>query len=52
MLPITKEDFQRGCIGGGYFRAIAEKLDLELDVEYTDEGYKIKISKSKLPGRR
>ncbi|RJS86446.1 hypothetical protein CW713_00280 [Methanophagales archaeon] len=44
LLPITKEDFQRGCIEG-YFRPRAEKLGLELDVEYTDEGYGIKISK-------
>jgi chromosome condensin MukBEF MukE localization factor len=33
-----------GCIEG-YFRPRAEKLGLELDVEYTDEGYRIKISK-------
>jgi len=46
-LPITKEEFQRGCIEG-YFRPRAEKLGLELDVEYTDEGYRIKISKSKI----
>ena len=44
LLPITKEDFQRGCIEG-YFKPRAEKLGLELDVEYTDEGYRIKISK-------
>jgi len=44
LLPITKEEFQRGCIEG-YFRPRAEKLGLELDVEYTDEGYRIKISK-------
>jgi chromosome condensin MukBEF MukE localization factor len=44
LLPISKEDFQRGCIEG-YFRPRAEKLGLELDVEYTDEGYRIKISK-------
>ena len=44
LLPISKEDFQRGCIEG-YFKPRAEKLGLELDVEYTDEGYKIKISK-------
>ncbi len=44
LLPITKEDFQRGCIEG-YFRPRAEKLGLELNVEYTDEGYKIKINK-------
>ncbi len=44
LLPITKEDFQRGCIEG-YFRPRAEKLGLELDVEYTDEGYGIKILK-------
>lgn len=44
LLPITKEDFQRGCIEG-YFRPRAEKLGLVLDVEYTDEGYGIKISK-------
>jgi len=47
LLPITKEEFQRGCIEG-YFRPRAEKLGLELDVEYTDEGYRIKISKSKI----
>lgn len=44
LLPITKEDFQRGCFEG-YFKPRAEKLGLELDVEYTDEGYRIKISK-------
>ena len=44
LLPITKEEFQRGCIEG-YFKPRAEKLGLELDVEYTDEGYRIKISK-------
>ena len=44
LLPISKEDFQRGCIEG-YFKPRAEKLGLELDVEYTDEGYKIKINK-------
>jgi len=44
LLPISKEDFQRGCIEG-YFKPRAEKLGLELDVEYTEEGYKIKISK-------
>jgi len=43
-LPISKEEFQRGCIEG-YFKLRAEKLGLELDVEYTDEGYKIKITK-------
>ena len=44
LLPISKEDFQRGCIEG-YFKPRAEKLGMELDVEYTDEGYRIKISK-------
>jgi len=44
LLPMSKEDFQRGCIEG-YFKPRAEKLGLELDVEYTDEGYKIKIIK-------
>ncbi len=44
LLPITKEEFQRGCIEG-YFKPRAETLGLELDVEYTDKGYKIKISK-------
>ena len=44
LLPISKEDFQHGCIEG-YFKPRAEKLGLELDVEYTDEGYGIKISK-------
>ncbi|MGB3478741.1 MAG: hypothetical protein WA977_11185 [Halobacteriota archaeon] len=44
LLPISKEEFQRGCIEG-YFKPRAEKLGLELDVEYTDEGYRIKISK-------
>jgi len=44
LLPMSKEDFQRGCIEG-YFKPRAEKLGLELDVEYTDEGYGIKISK-------
>lgn len=43
-LPMSKEEFQRGCIEG-YFRPRAEKLGLELDVEYLPEGYKIKISK-------
>ncbi len=44
LLPISKEDFQRGCIEG-YFKPRAEKLGMELDVEYTDEGYMIKIIK-------
>ena len=44
LLPISKEEFQHGCIEG-YFKPRAEKLGLELDVEYTDEGYKIKILK-------
>jgi hypothetical protein len=44
LLPISKEEFQHGCIEG-YFKPRAEKLGLELDVEYTDEGYVIKISK-------
>ena len=44
LLPISKEEFQRGCIEG-YFKPRAEKLGLELDVEYTDEGYRIKITK-------
>ena len=44
LLPISKEDFQRGCIEG-YFKPRAEKLGMELDVEYTDEGYRIKIIK-------
>ena len=44
LFPISKEEFQRGCIEG-YFRPRAEKLGLELDVEYVDEGYRIKISK-------
>ena len=43
-LNMSKEEFQRGCIEG-YFKPRAEKLGLELDVEYTDEGYRIKISK-------
>jgi hypothetical protein len=44
LLPVSKEEFQHGCIEG-YFKPRAEKLGLELDVEYTDEGYVIKISK-------
>ena len=44
LLPISKEEFQHGCIEG-YFKPRAEKLGLELDVEYTDEGYGIKILK-------
>ncbi len=44
LVPISKEDFQHGCIEG-YFKPRAEKLGLELNVEYTDEGYGIKISK-------
>jgi len=44
LLPISKEDFQHGCIEG-YFKPRAEKLGLKLDVEYTDEGYRIKILK-------
>ena len=44
LLPISKEEFQHGCIEG-YFKPRAEKLGLELDVEYTDEGYEIKVSK-------
>ena len=44
LVPISKEEFQHGCIEG-YFKPRAEKLGLKLDVEYTDEGYKIKINK-------
>jgi len=44
LLPISKEEFQHGCIEG-YFKPRAEKLDLEMDVEYTDKGYGIKITK-------
>ena len=44
LLPMSKEEFQRGCIEG-YFRPRAEKLGMELDVEYTDEGYIIKITR-------
>ena len=44
LLPISKEDFQHGCIEG-YFKPRAEKLGLKLDVEYTDEGYWINILK-------
>jgi len=44
LVPISKEDFQHGCIEG-YFKPRAEKLGLELNVEYTDEGYGIKMSK-------
>lgn len=44
LVPISKEEFQHGCIEG-YFKPRAEKLGLELDVAYTDEGYGIKISK-------
>jgi chromosome condensin MukBEF MukE localization factor len=44
LLPVTKEEFQRDCIEG-YFRPRAEKLGLVLDVEYTAEGYRIKITK-------
>ena len=43
-MPMSKEEFQHGCIEG-YFKPRAEKLGLELDVEYTDNGYKIEISK-------
>ena len=43
-MPMSKEEFQHGCIEG-YFKPRAEKLGLELDVKYTDNGYKIKISK-------
>ncbi len=41
---MTKEEFQKGCIND-YFNPRAEKLGLELDVEYIDKGYRIKISK-------
>ena len=44
LLPISKEEFQHGCIEG-YFKPRAEKLGLKLDVEYTDEGYWINILK-------
>ena len=44
LLPMSKEEFQRGCIEG-YFRPRAEKLGMKLDVEYTDEGYMIKITR-------
>jgi len=44
LLPISKEEFQHGCIEG-YFKPRAEKLSMKLDVEYTDERYWIKVSK-------
>ena len=44
LMPMSKEEFQHGCIEG-YFKPRADKLGLELDVKYTDNGYKIKISK-------
>ena len=44
LMPMSKEEFQHGCIEG-YFKPRADKLGLKLDVEYTDEGYRIKITK-------
>lgn len=44
ILSITKEEFQHGCIDG-YFKPIADKIGLKLNVEYLPEGYRIKISK-------
>ena len=43
-MPMTKEEFQHGCIEG-YFKPRADELGLKLDVEYLPEGYRIKISK-------
>ena len=43
-MSMSKEEFQGGCIEG-YFKPRADKLGLELDVEYLLDCYKIKISK-------
>jgi hypothetical protein len=43
-MPLTKEQYCSGCING-YFKRVAENLGLTLDVEYTDTGCKMTISK-------
>ena len=43
-MPITKEQHCSSCING-YFRRVAENLGLVLDVEFSDKGCKMTISK-------
>lgn len=43
-MPITKEQHCFGCING-YFKRVAENLGFTLDVEFTDKGCTMTISK-------
>ena len=43
-MPLTKEQHCSGCIDG-YFKRVAKNLGFSLDVEYTDKGCKMSISK-------
>lgn len=43
-MPVTKEQHCSGCING-YFKRVAKNLGFTLDVEFSDKGCKITISK-------
>ena len=43
-MPITKEQHCAGCIDG-YFKRVAKNLGFSLDVEFSDKGCKMTISK-------
>ena len=43
-MPLTKEQYCSGCING-YFKRVAENLGLTLDVEFSDTGCKMTMSK-------
>ncbi len=43
-MPMTKEQHCSGCING-YFKRVAENLGFNLDVEYTEKGCRMTISK-------
>jgi hypothetical protein len=43
-MPITKKQHCSGCING-YFKRVAENLGFTLDVEFSDKGCKMMISK-------
>jgi len=43
-IPITKEQHCSGCING-YFKRVAKNLGFTLDVEFTDKGCTMTVSK-------
>jgi len=43
-MPITKEQHCSGCING-YFKRVAKNLGFKLDVEFSDNGCKMTISR-------